>query len=61
MGTVNDGKGTGEKDGGGEKRQGRQGEFVDGSHEWGREGSGDFEIRVVMEESGVSKSSVYAH
>ena len=39
--------------------QGSQGKvrgFVDGSHEWGREGSGDCG-RVVVEESGVSKSS----
>jgi len=34
----------------------KQGGFVDGSHEWKRQGSGDCE-RVVREESGVSKSS----
>jgi len=37
-------------------KQGK-GRFVDGSHEWGREGSGDCGIKVVIEESGVSKSS----
>jgi len=31
--------------------------FVDSSHEWKREGSGDCGIRVVIEETGVSKSS----
>jgi len=35
--------------------KGSQGGFVDGSHEWGREGSGDCGIRVAMEESDVSK------
>jgi len=29
--------------------------FGDGNQEWGREGSGDCGIRVVIEESGVSK------
>jgi len=29
----------------------------DGSHEWGREGSGDCGKSVVIEESGVSKPS----
>jgi len=29
---------------------------VDGSHEWGREGSSDCVIGIVIEESGVSKS-----
>ena len=44
---------------GGVKRgeKGSQGGFVDGSHDWGREGSGDCGIRVVIEESGVSKSN----
>jgi len=32
--------------------KGSQGGFVDGSHEWGREGSDDCGIRVAMEESG---------
>ena len=31
--------------------------YLDGSHECGREGSGDCGMRVVVEESGVLKSS----
>jgi len=49
-----EGKRRGEKEG--KKRSVRR----DGSHEWRREGSGDCEIKVgslVIEESGVSKSS----
>ena len=45
------------KKGGGERKckeaKVKQGEFVNGSHEWGREGIGDCGIRVVIEESGV--------
>jgi len=51
------GRGRKEKGGGERKCQLRQGKggFIDGSHEWGREGRGDCGIRVglVIEESGV--------
>jgi len=50
------GKGRRERWGKRKCKQGK-GRIVDGSHEWGREGSGDCGIRVVIEESGVSKSS----
>jgi len=41
-----------------EEVRGSQGKVRrDGSHEWGREGSGDCGIRVVIEESRISKSS----
>jgi len=54
-GVGKEGKRRGEKRGRKEV-QGSQGGFVDGSHEWGREGSGDCP-RAAIEESGVSKSS----
>ena len=53
-----EGKWRGEKRGGRKEVQGSQGKVrMDGSHEWRQEGSCDYGIRVLMEESGVSKSS----
>jgi len=48
----------GEKKRGREEVRGSQGKVRrDGSHEWEQEGSGDCGIRIVIEESGISKSS----
>jgi len=58
-GAGKEGKGRGEKEGKERKRKETKvklGGFVDGIHEWGREGSGDCG-RVALEKSDVSKSS----
>ena len=59
-GLGKEGKGTARKRGGERKckeAKVKYGGFVDGSHEWEREGSGDCGITVVIKESGASKSS----